>query len=109
MMENVINKVREVLEELGFVGVFSVLFITGVCVLIGVMLYKEISFGDKYGKIVNKEYYPSYVTHDKYGMDYHGEQYQFQIEKEGKRLWVSVSEGEYNNMKIGDCYNKCEE
>lgn len=107
MVKNVTDKVREMVEELGFVGVFSVLFITGICVLIGVVLYKEISFGDKYGKIVNKQYYPSYVTHDKHSMNYHGEKYQFQIEKEGKRLWVSVSKGEYDNMKIGDCYNKC--
>ena len=41
MMENVINKVRKLVEELGFVGIFSVLFITGICVLIGVVLYKE--------------------------------------------------------------------
>ena len=34
MMENAINKVREVVEELGFVGVFSVLFITGIMLFI---------------------------------------------------------------------------
>lgn len=107
MMKKLMNNLQEVFSELGVVEILSVLIITGVCILIGVALYKEISFGDKYGKIVNKEYYPSYVTHDKYGMDYHGEKYQFEIEKEGKRLWISVSEGEYNNMKIGDCYNKC--
>lgn len=107
MVKKLMNNLQEAFSELGVVGILSVLIITGICILIGVALYKEISFGDKYGKIVNKEYYPSYVTHDKYGMDYHGEKYQFQIEKDGKRLWVSVSEGEYNNMKIGDCYNKC--
>lgn len=107
IVNNIVRGIEEFISELGFIGVFSVLIIMGVCALITVSVYHEISFGNKYGKIVNKEYYPSYVTHNKYGMDYHGEKYQFQIEKDGKRLWISVSEGEYNNMKIGDCYNKC--
>lgn len=107
MVKKLINNLQEVFSELGVVGILSVLIMTGVCILIGVALYKEVSFGERYGKIVNKEYYPSYVTHNKYGTDYHGEKYQFQIEKDGKRLWISVSEGEYNNMKIGDCYGKC--
>lgn len=107
MVKKLMNNLQEVFSELGVVGILSVLIITGVCILIGVALYKEASFGERYGKIVNKEYHPSYYSHVKGGHIYHSERYQFEIEKDGKRLWIIVSEGEYNNMKIGDCYNKC--
>lgn len=104
-----IDKIREYIDDLGFVGIISFMIIFIIILIISYAFYQELSFGSHYGKIVNKEYYPSYVSsYGKGDITYSGESYKLLLERNNKRLWVNVTKDEYNNLKIGDCYYKCE-
>lgn len=109
MANKMIYNLKDGFDDFGLIGILATLIILGVIFIIAITVYKEISFGEYYGKIVNKRYSPSYYSRSDNTSQYHGASYQFQLEKDGKRLWINVSASEYDNLTIGDCYNKCEE
>ena len=93
-----------------------ILFIIFVVALIGISIYQNVSFGTKQGIVVDKQYHAPWIS---YNTSYvngnhisipvtHPQSWSIKIKKDDKELWIDVSENEYNNLSIGDCYN-CEE
>ncbi len=100
----------------GFIEIFAILFIALVFFLIGFMIYKNVSFGTKQGIVIDKEYHSAWVS---YTSSYvngstisipvtHPQSWSIKIQKDDKNLWIEVSESEYNQINIGDCY-QCKE
>lgn len=100
----------------GFIEIFAILFIALVSFLIGFMIYKNVSFGTKQGIVIDKEYHSAWVS---YTSSYvngstisipvtHPQSWSIKIQKDDKDLWIDISESEYNQIKIGDCY-QCKE
>ncbi len=101
------NKGFEIIELL------AVLMIMFIVVVIGITLYQEINFGEHTGIIVDKQYHSAYVS---YTSSYvngshisipttHPQRWSIKLQKKEKTLWIDISEKEYNELKIGDCYN----
>ncbi len=96
-----------------FIEILAILMIVGILGLIGYAVYQEASFGTKTGVIIDKKYHASWVS---YSTSYvngstinvpvtHPQSWSIKIQKGNKDLWIDVSESEYNNLSIGDCYN----
>ena len=101
------NKGFEIIELL------AVLITLAIILIIGIALYQEINFEKHTGIIVDKQYHASYVS---YTSSYvngshinipitHPQRWSIKLQKSEKTLWIDISEKEYNELKIGDCYN----
>ena len=93
-----------------------IFLITGFMVLIiAILMYKNITFGARTGIVIDKQYQASYVGYTSSDVDgntiriptTYPQTWSIEIQKDNKTLWIEVSEKEYNELKIGDCYN-CE-
>lgn len=101
------NKGLEIIELLAFLMIMFIILI------IGITLYQEINFGEHTGTIVDKQYHASYVS---YTSSYvngshinipttHPQRWSIKLQKNEKTLWIDISEKEYNELNVGDCYN----
>lgn len=98
------------------IELIAILIIIGIFSLIGISIHKNIDFGAKQGIVIDKQYNApriSYTNSNVNGSSInipvtHPQSWSVKIKKDDKELWIDVSENEYNNLKIGDCYN-CEE
>lgn len=106
-MGDCMNKKGFVIESI------VILVIVAIAAIVAIDIYQNVSFGVKTGIVVDKEYHSSWVS---YNTSYssnthlsipvtHPERWSIKIKKEDKELWIDVSENEYNNLSIGDCYN----
>lgn len=84
--------------------------------IVSIFLYKEYSFGKHTGTVIDKQYQAAYVSYTSSNIDggtlrmptVYPERWLIKIEKDNKSIWIDVSEKEYYELKIGDCYN-CQE
>lgn len=101
------NKGFEIIELL------VVLMISSIVLMIGITFYQEINFGEHTGNIVDKQYYAAYVSYTDSNVNgnyisiptTHPQRWTIKIQKNSKTLWIDVSEKEYNELNVGDCYN----
>ena len=101
------NKGFEIIEILAVLMIFSIVLI------IGIAFYQEINFGEHTGIIVDKQYHASYVSYTDSNVNgshisipaTHPQRWTIKIQKNNKTLWIDVSEKEYNELNVGDCYN----
>lgn len=109
-------------SEKGFIEVVLIIIVVALiafCAIgIGVLIYEEVSFGEKEGTIIDKYYKEAYTTHSMMMCGkvmvprtvHHKESWNFKIEKEihGKKksITVKVSEDIYNQYNIGDYYKR---
>lgn len=101
------NKGFEIIELL------VVLMISSVVLMIGITFYQEINFGEHIGTIVDKQYHAAYVSYTNSNVNgnyisiptTHPQSWTIKIQKGNKTLWIDVSEEEYNELNVGDCYN----
>lgn len=109
------NKYEKILNKKGFIEIIGILFIAFVFLLIGFIFYKDVSFGTKQGIVIDKKYHSAWIS---YNTSYvngssisipvtHPESWSIKIKKDDKELWIDISENEYNQINIGDCY-QCE-
>ena len=109
-------------NEKGFIETFFVIAIiilfVVVVALIGTMIYKDISYGDKEGTIINKYYKEPYTT-TSYVMsgrvmvpiiNHHSESWNFELQKEiegkDKTVTIEVTQSIYGQYNIGDYYKE---
>lgn len=84
--------------------------------IVSIFLYKEYAFGTHIGTVIDKKYQAAYVNYTSSDIDggtfrmptMYPERWSIKIEKDNKAIWIDVSKEEYNELKIGDCYN-CQE
>ena len=84
--------------------------------IVSIFFYKEYSFGNHTGIVIDKQYQAAYVIYTSSDIDCgtlrmttrYPERCLIKIEKDNKSIWIDVSEKEYYELKIGDCYN-CQE
>lgn len=101
------NKGFEIIELL------VVLMISSVVLMIGITFYQEINFGEHIGTIVDKQYHAAYVSYTNSNVNgnyisiptTYPQSWTIKIQKGNKTLWIDVSEEEYNELNVGDCYN----
>lgn len=105
------------MKNKGFIiEAIAVLTMIGIFSLIGIIIYKNISFGTKQGIVIDKQYHAPWVSYNTSNVNgnhisipvTHPQSWSIKIKKDDKELWIDVSENEYNNLSIGDCYN-CDE
>lgn len=100
------------MNKRGFIEIIAIFFIGFIILLISFVFYKEYSFGAKQGIVIDKEYHSAWVS---YTSSYvngstisipvtHPQSWSIRIQKDDKDLWIDVSESEYNQIDIGDCY-----
>lgn len=109
-------------SEKGFIeAVFVILFVVLLILLvslIGIMIYQNVSYGEKEGTIINKYYKEPYTT-TSYMMsgkvmmpitNYHSESWNFELQKEAegkvKNITIEVSQDIYNQYDIGDYFEE---
>lgn len=97
------------------------LAIISIAVLLCILTGCESSYGEKEGLIIDKQYNPEYTTYT-YTTSHigstiiqtpipikHNATYNIKIQKTEneitKECWITITENEYNNYKIGDYYN----
>lgn len=91
----------------------AILIIIAIIAIIGISIYQNVSFGTKQGIVIDKQYNAPWIS---YNTSYvngnhiiipvtHPQTWSIKIKKGDKELWIDVSENEYNNLSIGDCYN----
>lgn len=104
---------REVeMNKKGFIEIVSIFLIAIVSSLIGFMIYKEVDFGTKQGIVIDKKYHSAWVSYSSSFVNggtisipvTHPQSWSIRIQKDDKDLWIDVSESEYNQINIGDCY-----
>lgn len=114
-------------SEKGFIEIEDVLM--GICILIVaflvlrliVVVYNEVSFGEKEGIIIDKYYREAHTSHSMMYIGksmipkttHHKESWNFKIEKEidgeKRSITVKVNEDTYNQYNIGDYFKKEEQ
>lgn len=95
------------------IEVLAILLIIFVVLIIVVPIYQEYSFGEHTGTVIDKRYSAAYTTSTTSHVNgshiniptTHPEKWQIKLQKDDMTLWVDISESEYNEIKIGDCYN----
>lgn len=97
------------------------LAIISIAILLCILTGCESSYGKKEGLIIDKQYDPEYTTYI-YATSHignttvqtpmpikHTATYNIKIQKTEnettKECWITITENEYNNYKIGDYYN----
>lgn len=103
------------MKQKGFVliEILAILVILLIVGLVAYSIYEEASFGAKTGIIVDKKYHASWVSYQSSYVNgstinipvTHPQSWSIKIQKDNKELWIDISESEYNNLNIGDCYN----
>ena len=111
-------------SEKGFIEVILIILIVIFVILlisiIGIEIYKSVSYGEKEGIIINKYYKDSYIT-TSYIMsgkvmipitNYYPESWNFELQKEVagkiKTITVKVSQNIYEKYNIGDFFKENE-
>lgn len=100
-------------EGFEIIELLAVLMTSFIVLVIGIALYQEISFGEHAGTIVDKQYHAAYVSYTNSNVNgnyisipiTHPQRWTIKIQKNSKTLWIDVSEKEYNELNVGDCYN----
>lgn len=91
----------------------AVLIIISIVAIIGIGIYKNITFGAKQGIVIDKQYNSPWVSYNTSNVNgnhisipvTHPQSWSIKIKKDDRELWIDVSENEYNSLSIGDCYN----
>lgn len=109
-------------DEKGFVEIVLIIvfivFLILIVSLIGSMIYQNVSYGEKEGRIINKYYKDPYTT-TTYVMsgkvmipisNHHSESWNFELQKEvdgkNKTTTVEVSQDIYNQYDIGEYFKE---
>ncbi len=100
-------------EGLSVSEIIMVLTVVMIALIIAIAFSKELSFGEHSGIVVDKQYQAAFVTYTSSNVNgstisiptTYPERWTIKLQKDNKALWVNVSEKEYEEIKIGDCYN----
>lgn len=109
-------------SEKGFIEAFFIILFVALLILlvslIGIMIYQNVSYGEKEGTITNKYYKGPYTT-TSYMMsgkvmipitNYHSESWNFELQKEvkgkTKNITIEVAQDIYNQYNIGDYFEE---
>lgn len=100
-------------KGVGFIEIMAFLVTGFIVLIITVLLYKSITFGAHTGIVIDKRYSASYVGYTSSDVDgniiriptTYPQTWSIKIQKDNKTLWINVTEKEYNELSIGDCYN----
>ncbi len=96
-------------EGLSVSEIIMALTVVLTVLIIVIAFSKELSFGEYSGIVVDKQYQAAFVTYTSSNVisipTTYPERWTIKLQKDNKALWVNVSEKEYEEIKIGDCYN----